>query len=133
MNQNPIEEGLDMLVQFDKRGGLVPGIVQDYSSGEILMLAYINREAFDETLKSGYATFWSTSRNELWKKGETSGDYLAVQEVLVDCDQDTLVFKVKMLGNGVCHTKMNDGEPRRTDFYRRLNDENYLEFLEGME
>ena len=132
MNQNPIEEGLELSVQFDKRDGLVPGIVQDYSSGEIMMLGYVNREALDETVRSGYATFWSTSRNELWKKGETSGDYLEVKEILVDCDQDALVMKVEVMGNGFCHTKNAEGETRSSCFYRKF-DENYLEFLDGME
>jgi phosphoribosyl-AMP cyclohydrolase len=118
---NQLEEGTTLSLQFEKRGGLIPVVVQDYSSGEILMLGYTNREAFDLTLERGQAHFYSTSRQKLWKKGETSGDVLRVDEVLVDCDQDALVYKVTPLGQGVCHTFGSDGSHRPTCFYRRLS------------
>lgn len=131
MELRQIEEGLELIVQFKKRGGLIPSIVQNYTTGVILMLGYVNREAFDETLRSGYATFWSTSRNKLWKKGEISGNYLEVQEILVDCDQDALVMKVKTLGNGACHVQTNEGETRKSCFYRRIADSR-LEYLDDV-
>ena len=69
INKKQLEEGLELIIQFEKRGGLVPAVAQDYLTGKILMLAYVNKEAFEETIKTGNATFWSTSRNELWTKG----------------------------------------------------------------
>ncbi len=126
-----LEEGLDLSIQFEKRGGLVPAIVQDYGSGEVLMLGYVNPEALKVTIETGYATFWSTSRNELWTKGKTSGDYLEVKEIRVDCDQDALVYVVERLSSGACHTKDSKGETRRSCFYRRIKDRK-LAYLEGM-
>jgi len=93
---------------------LLPAIVQDYKSGEILMLAYINQLAFEKTLETGKAHYWSRSRNTLWLKGETSGHVQIIHEILVDCDEDTLVYKVEQLGDAACHTG------HRTCFYRRV-------------
>ncbi len=121
MDKKELEEGSSLAIDFDKRGGLVPGVVQDVRDGAILMLAYINREALDKTLDSGMATFWSTSRNQLWTKGETSGDFLKIVEVLVDCDQDALIYRVRPQGDGACHTRdPQTGKTRETCFYRRL-------------
>ncbi len=122
-----LEEGLELRVQFEKRGGLVPAIVQDYSSGEVLMLGYVNQEALDETLRSGYATFYSTSKKGLWKKGETSGDFLRILEIRTDCDQDALLYKVERVGKGACHTKDSSGETRTSCFYRKAASEGKLE------
>ncbi len=83
--------------------GLIPAIVQDAASGDVLMLAYINRESWDKTLATGKAHYWSRSRQKLWLKGETSGHVQLVREILVDCDQDTVVFKVEQLGGAACH------------------------------
>lgn len=128
-----LEEGTQQLLQFDKRGGLLPVAVQETSTGQILMLASINQEAFDKTIKTGLATFWSTSRNQLWTKGETSGDSLKIDNILVDCDQDAIVYQVTLLGNGVCHTYDSNDKHRKACFYRELNiEENRLEFIEGM-
>ena len=88
---------------FDKQGGLLPVIVQDESSGAILMLAYANMEAVKKTQESGFAHYWSRSRNVLWKKGESSGHLQKIVEVLVDCDEDTLLYKVHQSGVA-CHT-----------------------------
>ena len=104
--------GVDL--NFDKLGGLVPVVVQDYSSGEVLMLAFMNRQAWEETLKTRRATYWSRSRNQLWIKGETSGNYQEVKEILVDCDEDTILLKVLQKGEAACHTGY------RSCFYRRL-------------
>jgi phosphoribosyl-AMP cyclohydrolase len=102
-------------MDFDKMGGLVPAVVQDETSGEVLMVGFMNREALDVTRRTGFATFFSRTRNTLWTKGETSGNKLAVRRILVDCDDDTVLLRVERLGDGnVCHT----GE--RTCFYRDL-------------
>ena len=131
---NELEEGLDLNLQFKKRGGLLPVAVQELSTGQLLMLASINEEAFQITIDTGLATFWSTSREELWTKGKTSGDYLLIKKILVDCDQDALIFQVEIAGNGVCHTFQSSGEHRKACFYRsyELKSEK-LRFLKGME
>lgn len=90
-------------LDFEKTGGLIPAIAQDYKTGEVLMLAYMNRDSFDETLRSGRATYWSRSRSELWKKGETSGHMQHVKEIRVDCDNDTILLKVDQVGGAACH------------------------------
>ena len=105
MDKHSIEEGTELALDFLKRGGLLPCVVQNVADGDILMLAYVNQEAVDATMEKGMATFWSTSRNELWTKGETSGDFLKIVEILTDCDQDALIYKVTMQGQGACHTK----------------------------
>ena len=94
-----LEEELEFRPQFDKRGGLLPVAVQEIETGQLLMLASINEEALQKTIKTGLATFWSTSRNRLWTKGETSGDALRVDNILIDCDQDALVYQVTLIGN----------------------------------
>lgn len=113
-----IETTLNFDLQFDKRGGLIPCVAQNVEDGQILMLGYVNQAALDCTLETKKATFWSTSRNELWTKGLTSGDVLELVEVLVDCDQDALIYKVKPLGSGACHTHNHQGEARKSCFYR---------------
>ena len=106
-----------MKVDFEKGNGLVPAIVQDAISGEVLMLGYMNEESLQKTLETGLATYWSRSRNELWTKGETSGHYQHVQEIRIDCDEDTLLIKVIQDG-AACHTG------NRSCFYRLLEDNN---------
>ena len=92
-------------MDYSKLGGLIPAVAQDADSGEVLMVGFMNEEAFAKTRATGFATFFSRSRNELWTKGETSGNKLQVVELLVDCDDDTVLMKVKRLGDGnVCHT-----------------------------
>ena len=88
---------------FEKRGELLPAIAQDAVSGQILMVAYMNREAWRHTLATGHATYWSTSRNELWVKGETSGHLQRVREIFVDCDADAVLLKVEQVGGVACH------------------------------
>ena len=119
---NELEEGTTPNLQFEKRGGLLPVVVQNAASMEVLMVGYTNRGAFEHTRESGYAHFYSTSRGVLWKKGESSGDYLRVAEIRVDCDQDALVYRVVPVGGGVCHTIAPSGEHRRSCFYRRLTE-----------
>ena len=102
-------------MDFTKLDGLVPAIIQDDESGEVLMVGFMNEEALARTRETGYATFFSRSRQKLWTKGETSGNKLAVKHIFVDCDDDTVLLKVKRLGDGnVCHT----GE--RTCFFKTL-------------
>ena len=126
------EKGLELAIQFAKRGGLVPTVIQDETTKEVLILGYANQQALDKTRETGLATLWSTSRNKLWTKGEESGDYLEVRQILVDCDQDAMIYLVKKKGTGACHTKNEAGQRRGTCFYRKI-DGKQLEFLEGME
>ena len=109
--------GFFIVMDFSKLDGLIPAVIQDADTGEVLMVGFMNEVALAETRRTGFATFFSRTRNTLWKKGETSGNTLEVVEALVDCDEDTVLLKVKRHGDGnVCHT----GE--RTCFYRALPD-----------
>lgn len=129
-----LEEGTKLNLQFDKRGGLLPVAVQETSTGQLLMFASVNEEALKLTLETKLATFWSTSRNKLWTKGKTSGDMLKVDKILIDCDQDALVYQVTLLGQGVCHTFDLKGKHRKACFYRELDiEQNKLLFLKGMQ
>jgi len=101
-------------IDFEKGGGLVPVVVQDAETGEVLMLAYMNRDAWLKTRQTGKATYWSRSRNELWVKGETSGHIQHVEEILVDCDSDTVLLKVRQAGGAACHTGY------RSCFFRKV-------------
>jgi phosphoribosyl-ATP pyrophosphohydrolase/phosphoribosyl-AMP cyclohydrolase len=102
-------------MDYAKLDGLIPAVIQDAESAEVLMVGFMNAEALAETRRTGFATFFSRTRGKLWTKGETSGNRLEVQAILVDCDEDTVLVKVKRLGDGnVCHT----GE--RTCFFRSL-------------
>jgi phosphoribosyl-AMP cyclohydrolase len=94
----------EIAIDFAKMDGLVPGIVQDARTGEVLMVGYLNSESYRATLETGFVTFWSRTRQKLWMKGETSGNRLRVLEAITDCDQDTLLFRVYVEGDGlVCH------------------------------
>ncbi|MGB8473616.1 MAG: phosphoribosyl-AMP cyclohydrolase [Candidatus Acidiferrum sp.] len=102
-------------IDFDKAGGLVPAIIQDHLSGDVLMLGFMNSVSLAETQRSGEVVFFSRSRNKLWKKGESSGHILKVRELRIDCDADALLVRVEALGPGVCH------EGYRSCFFRRLD------------
>ncbi len=102
---------------FEKTGGLVPAIVADNESGDVLMLAYMNQAAWENTLNTGKATFYSRSRNKLWIKGETSGHTQQVKEIRIDCDRDTVLLKVDQLGGAACH------KGYRSCFYTRVEGE----------
>ena len=115
------EEGSVLQLDFDKMGGLVPAIVQDWQSGEVLMLGFVSKEAVAKTFESGRLHFFSRSRRKIWMKGETSGHVQEVKEVLVDCDQDALLFKVNQVGGAACHTGYN------SCFYRRAGGAGQLE------
>jgi phosphoribosyl-AMP cyclohydrolase len=131
MDNSELEETENLHLQFSKRGGLLPVAVQETQTGQVLMLASVNQEAFEITLKTKKATFWSTSKNEIWTKGLTSGNTLLIDEILVDCDQDAIVYKVTLEKGGVCHTYNKQGKNRKACFYRNLDVENnQLYFLE---
>src|SRR5476651_1735297 len=124
-----IEEGKELQLDFSKlqkiaHTGLpvLPVVVQDADSKEVLVVAYSNQQALEQSLKTGIATFWSTSRNELWIKGATSGDTLKIIDIRVNCEQNSLLYVVRMVGGGVCHTKDADGHTRKTCYYRSLKD-----------
>lgn len=126
-----IEETTILQPQFEKRGGILPVAIQETTTGQILMLASVNEEAFHYSLENKVATFYSTSKNKLWIKGESSGNYLQLDEVLIDCDQDALVYKVTLKKGGVCHTFNQFGENRKACFYRTINmDSQNLKFIE---
>jgi len=110
--KKPMNERIQL--DFNKTGGLVPAIVQDNETGEVLMLGYMNRESFDATLSTGKATFYSRSRQTLWVKGETSGNVQLVKEIRIDCDDDTVLVKVEQLGGAACHTG------HRSCFYKKV-------------
>jgi phosphoribosyl-AMP cyclohydrolase len=113
-----------MDLDFDKLDGLIPAIVQDASTGEVLMLGFMNEEAFAETRASGAVTFFSRSRGKLWRKGELSGHVLRVRELRVDCDADTILVRVDPIGPGVCH------EGYRSCFFRRVGDDGGLNVVD---
>ena len=133
---NQLEEGIREALDFSKlrkvagiEEDVLPAVVQDATTKEVLIVAYVNRQALKETLKTGIATFWSTSRNELWVKGATSGNALRVDEVRVNCEQNSAVFLVTPQGGGACHTKDSDGRYRTGCYYRRLKPSGELEFI----
>ena len=106
-----------MQIDFDKMQGLAPAIVQDADNGDVLMVGFMNREAFDTTLRTGYVTFYSRTRNKLWTKGETSGNRLKLVSAATDCDQDTVLVKVRVEGDGlVCHEGTRSCFTRPIDF-----------------
>jgi phosphoribosyl-AMP cyclohydrolase len=131
-----LEEGCDLLLDFDKLEqvaqcgeSVLPVVVQDADSKEVLIVAYVNEAALKHAIEHGVATFWSTSRNELWVKGATSGDTLQLVEIRVNCEQNSLLYLVRPLGEGACHTKTAHGESRRSCYYRRIKD-GQLEFVD---
>ncbi len=105
------------MIDFDKSGGLVPAIAQDADTGAVLMLAWMNRDAFEETRRTGRAVYFSRSRNRLWRKGEESGHYQEVRDILIDCDADTILLKVQQKGGAACH------EGYQSCFFRRVEGE----------
>jgi phosphoribosyl-AMP cyclohydrolase len=99
-------------LDFDKDNGLIPAIAQDVNTGEVLMMAYMNKVAWQKTLQTGYVHYWSRTKNKLWKKGETSGNLQKVEEIRIDCDGDCILFKIHQIGEAACHTGY------RSCFYR---------------
>lgn len=130
-----LEESEALLLDFTKldkiaatQSAVVPVVVQDAASKEVLLVGYANEEALRYTLENRVAAFWSTSRNELWVKGLTSGDQLNLEGVYVNCEQNSLLYKVRMVGKGSCHTKHVDGQTRYGCYYRRIIGD-HLEFI----
>ncbi len=109
------------MIDFEKGKGLVPAICQDYKTGEVLMLAYVNEQAWNRTLETGEAHYWSRSRQELWHKGGTSGHVQKIREIRVDCDRDTILYRVDQVGGAACHTG------HRSCFHLVLQDEKLIE------
>jgi phosphoribosyl-AMP cyclohydrolase len=107
-------------IDFEKGIGIVPVIVQDFKSGDVLMLAYMNNEAFKLTQTTGNAHYWSRSKNRIWKKGESSGHLQIVKEVYLDCDSDTILLKVDQIGEAACH------EGYRSCFFRRIEGDEFI-------
>jgi phosphoribosyl-AMP cyclohydrolase len=103
-----------IMIDFEKSGGLVPAIAQDAESGEVLMMAWMNREAYEETVRSGRACYFSRSRNRLWRKGEESGNVQEVRGIFIDCDADTILLKVHQIGGAACH------EGYKSCFFRQV-------------
>lgn len=128
LSHEKLEEGAVLALDFDKLAkvaacgqALVPVAVQDADSLEILIVAYANQQALSYAIEHGVAAFWSTSRNELWVKGATSGDFLDLVEIRVNCEQNSLLYRVRPRGEGACHTKQ-DGRARSGCYYRRVVD-----------
>ena len=132
---NALEEGLELrldygkLVEVGQRGqDVVPVVLQHAESGEVLFVGYANQQALHATLETRTAVLWSTSRNELWHKGATSGDVLELEDVRVNCEQNSLLYRVRPRQVGACHTKDSEGNTRASCYYRRLVDARGLEF-----
>ena len=120
----------ELLIDFGEDGQkLLPVVTQNHTTKEVLILAFVNKEAFDETRRSGYATYWSRSRNELWKKGLTSGDMLKMEDIRINCEQNSLLFLVTPQGKGACHAKKENGLPYSSCYFRRINEDNTLEII----
>lgn len=136
MTHHELEEGTVLALDWDKldkiaatHSHVVPVAVQNAETGELLVIAYANQEALDYTRAHGIAAFWSTSRNELWVKGKTSGDTLKIVDIRVNCEQNSLLYRVIPQGQGSCHTKDASGKSRSGCYYRRLNADGTLSFL----
>lgn len=112
-DRKEVEAGEKFMPKFDG-DGLIPAVVQDHGDGRVLMVAYMNRESLAKTFETGEAVFWSRSRQEIWHKGQSSGNVQKVKEIFVDCDQDCLVVKVEQVGGAACHTG------QRSCFYRSV-------------
>jgi phosphoribosyl-AMP cyclohydrolase len=135
MTHEELEEGSVLELDFQKLkkvascgADVLPAIAQDAHTGEVLIVGYANQLALDTALECGMATFWSTSRNELWIKGKTSGDYLKIEEVRVNCEQNSILYKVTPAGKGACHTKNADGIARSGCYYRKIDADGSLQF-----
>ncbi len=139
MDHHELEEGAALALDFTKLKKVadcgeevMPAVAQDIDSGEVLIVGYVNELALQTAFQEGMATFWSTSRNELWVKGKTSGDFLEIIEVCVNCEQNSLLYRVRPKGKGACHTKGADGQARAGCYYRVLREDGTLAFRDGM-
>jgi phosphoribosyl-AMP cyclohydrolase len=135
MNHYDLEEGTRLHLDFTKLKkvaacgeDIIPAIAQDYETGEVLIVGYANQLALKTAQIERMATFWSTSRNELWIKGKTSGDYLEIVEIRVNCEQNSILYLVTPKGKGACHTKDSTGQARTGCYYRKLSGDSTLIF-----
>ena len=135
MDHQELENGTQLSLDFKKLAkvaacgeDLIPAVAQDANTGEVLIVGYANALALETTLREGMATFWSSSRNELWIKGKTSGDYLEIVEVRVNCEQNSVLYRVKPKGQGACHVKDERGIARTGCYYRKITKERRLTF-----
>ena len=135
MTHEELEEGTVLSLDFGKlrkvancESELLPAVAQDAVTGELLIIGYANELALETARECGMATFWSTSRNELWIKGKTSGDYLRIKEIRVNCEQNSILYLVTPAGKGSCHTKDQTGTARPGCYYRRIKKDGSLEF-----
>lgn len=140
MDHHTLEEGNTLNIDFQKLKkvancgeDIIPAVAQDAETGEVLIVGYANKLALDTAQKERMATFWSTSRNELWIKGKTSGDFLEIVEICVNCEQNSILYRVIPKGNGACHTKDKSGRSRSGCYYRTVLENSKLEFREGKE
>lgn len=140
MNQEELEEGKVLNLDFTKLrkvascdSDVLPAIAQDAKTGEILIIGYANHRALETARECGMATFWSTSRDELWVKGKTSGDFLKIEEIRVNCEQNSILYRVSPAGKGACHTKNKQGVARSGCYYRKLREDGTLEFVDATE
>lgn len=136
MSDLELEEGSVLNLDFTKLrkvascdADVLLAIAQDVQTGEVLIVGYANQLALDTARETGMATFWSTSRNELWIKGKTSGDYLEIKEIRVNCEQNSILYRVIPAGKGACHTKNELGLARTGCYYRTINKEGTLDFI----
>lgn len=136
MSELELEEGSVLNLDFTKLrkvascdADVILAIAQDVQTGEVLIVGYANQLALDTARECGMATFWSTSRNELWIKGKTSGDYLEIKEIRVNCEQNSILYRVIPAGKGACHTKNELGVARTGCYYRTINKEGTLDFI----
>lgn len=135
MSNHELEEGTVLNLDFTKLKkvancgeDIIPAVAQDHDTGEVLIVGYANELALNTAQKEKMATFWSTSRNELWIKGKTSGDYLEIIEICVNCEQNSILYLVRPKGKGACHTKDPNGKTRKSCYYRKISLEGNLEF-----
>jgi phosphoribosyl-AMP cyclohydrolase len=134
---NALEEGVELRLDWDKlekiaarRQAVVPVVLQDADSGDVLFVGFANHEALHETLRTRRAVLWSTSRDELWRKGDSSGDVLDLVDVRVNCEQNSLLYRVRPRAGGACHTRdPATGKTRRGCYYRRVASPEALEFV----
>jgi len=137
MTHEELEQGIALNLDFTKLrkvancgADVLPAIAQDAKTGEVLIVGYANELALQTARECGMATFWSTSRNELWIKGKTSGDYLKIEDIRVNCEQNSILYSVTPAGKGACHTKNQAGVARSGCYYRRLKEDGSLEYVD---
>ncbi|MDG1702184.1 MAG: phosphoribosyl-AMP cyclohydrolase [Opitutae bacterium] len=139
MSNYELEEGGVLNLDFKKLqkiaecgSDVLPAVAQNAETGEVLILGYVNELALKTAQETGMATFWSTSRNELWIKGKTSGDFLKLEEIRVNCEQNSLLYRVIPQGKGACHTKNEKGVSREGCYYRKISGTDSLKFVESI-